>query len=263
MKRVSQPIAWRITTTVSFMVAALIIGAPDLAAQSPSEVRGIGDFNGTWVRDSRSAQPSCEGVGDQRNLPRNGCRFPVAELGVNARARAWWDFFDEPLEGKFYCVPESMPSMLTRNDPMRIDQRADRLVIDHEVFLSKNVTRIVWTDGRGFPPPGDVAYYGHSVGRYEGDELVIETRNFTFDPNGIDYQGQVPSSWAKHITERYSHLGPDRLQMVLTFEDPVFLTRPYTETFEFRRTDDSIEWIDCDPEAAGVPLRMLPPKYVD
>jgi hypothetical protein len=76
----------------------------------------------------------------------------------------------------------------------------------------------------------------------------------------------VPSSWQKRLTERYARDG-DRLRMVLTIDDPVFLKTPYTETFELvkaeAREDAQFEWYPCDLQDAMLPLQALPPKYKD
>ena len=262
----------RITFALFFGITGVLLLGPPLEAQrGRGGGRGGGapaekTISGTWRSVERSNPPACGPFfvieEDERQLPRRGCRFDWRDH-INARTRAWLAFQDEPVEGKFYCVPESIPSNLARGT-VRITQRGDSVVTEQAAILAATIVRTFWTDGRPHPPPGDVAYYGHSIGRYEGDELVVETRNFTFDPNGMDYQLQVPSSWAKRLTERYSLIGPDRLKMVLTVEDPVFLTRPYTETFEYERTDQEIQWItDCDPVSAAAPMLMLLPKYPD
>jgi len=226
------------------------------------------DLGGVWAArrlpENRDLGPCF--TRDSRKLPRIACRFNAEKLNLTARARAWMEFTDEPMEGKFFCIPEPIPSMLTRNLPQRIEQRRDRVIITYDQ-RHHIVTRTIWTDGRKLPDWDEVAFYGHSIGRYEGNELVVETRNFIFDPSGIDTQSQVPSSWSKHLTERYSRIGPDKLKMVLTIEDPVFLKTPYTETFELAvseaREDAQFEWYPCDLEDASLPLQMLPPKHKD
>lgn len=258
----------RNTTIMAIFAIAILAGSIDARAQTAAEMAGLPvDVSGTWsirrLPENRDLGPCF--TRDSRKLPRIACRFPVEKLNLTARAFAWMEFTDEPLEGKFYCVPEPIPSMLTRALPQRIEQRKDRvnIVYDQRHHI---VTRTIWTDGRPLPDWDEVAYYGHSSGRYEGDQLVVETRNFTFDPSGIDTQSQVPSSWAKRLTERYSRIAPDRLRMVLTIEDPVFLKTPYTEAFDMvpaETTDDSFKWYPCDLEDALVPLKMLPPKYKD
>ena len=153
----------------------------------------------------------------------NACHFRLEKLPLNARAIAWLHFQDEAISGRYYCIPDPIPSLLVfPTNVARFHQRNDHVKIEY-VTSTANIERIIWTDGRPFPPPSEVFYYGFSVGHYEGDELVVETRNFTFDPNGIALGGQLPSSWLKRITERYSVTGEDEMQMVLTIEDPVFM----------------------------------------
>jgi hypothetical protein len=250
-------------------VLGLALSVSAAQAQTSAELAGFPvDLNGTWtVRRLPQNEITTPCVTrDARKLPRIACRFDVERLNLTARARAWMAFTDEPLEGKFFCIPEPIPSMLTRNLPLRIEQRRDKVIITYDQ-RHHIVTRTAWTDGRRLPDWDEVAFYGHSVGRYEGNELVVDTRNFTFDPSGIDTQSQVPSSWQKRLVERYSRIGPDRLRMVLTIEDPVFLKTPYTETFELvkaeAREDAQFEWYPCDYEDASLPLQALPPKYKD
>src|SRR5688572_18614291 len=182
---------------------ALVLGATNAAAQTAAEMLGLPvNLGGVWAAqrlpENRLTTPCV--TNDSRKLPRIACRFDIGKLNLTARARAWMEFSDEPLEGKFFCVPEPIPSMLTRNLPQRIEQRKDRVIITYDQ-RHHIVARTAWTDGRSLPDWDEVAYYGHSVGRYVGNELVVETRNFTFDPSGIDTQNQVPSSWQKRLVE--------------------------------------------------------------
>lgn len=228
---------------------------------------GVPDLAGTWVvtkRDNPVSEEICNRHTDARALPRNPCRFDASKLKLTRRAYAWLNFHDEVIEGKYHCVPESIPSLLARAYPVRFDQRFGRLVLEYQITIHNTATRIIFTDGRTHPDIGDTpSYYGSSIGRYEGNELVVDTRRFTFDPNGIDYMTNIPSSWRKRVVERYSRLSPDRMRMVLTIEDPEFLKEPYTETFELSRTDHQIIWTHCDGENALEDLKMIEPKYVD
>ena len=114
--------------TSSFVAVAFIVGAANLEAQFPTEVSELPDISGTWRVVERSNPPACRAgftiAEDERQLPRRGCRLDWSDH-INTRARAWLRFQDEPVEGKFYCVPESIPSTLARNLPVRIVQRAD------------------------------------------------------------------------------------------------------------------------------------------
>jgi hypothetical protein len=89
-------------------------------------------------------------------------------------------------------------------------------------------------------PPG---YYGHSVGRWEGDTLVIDTVGIK---ESVQYQ-RMPHSDQMHITERMRMVAPDILHDQITIEDPVVLEKPYTYTLAYRRLADyeMVEFV-CD-----------------
>ena len=230
-----------------------------------AEVYGVPDLMGVWAvikREHPVNAAICDKHTDSRGLPRNPCRFNADLMHLTKRAFAWLDFHDERIEGKYYCIPESMPSLLVRDFPVRIEQRVGRVTMEYQKSIHNNVSRIVYTDGRSHLDAGDTPlYYGYSIGKYEKDEFIVDTRNFAFDPNGIDYMTNIPSSWRKRIVERYSRMGPDRLKMVLTIEDPEFMTQPYTETIELVKVDYEIAWAHCDVTNAEADLDMLPSKY--
>ena len=90
------------------------------------------------------------------------------------------------------------------------------------------------------PATGAFFVHGYSTGRYEGNQLVVDTTRFAFDPAGI--AGDVmsaPSSTQKHMTERYWREG-DSLRMDLRVDDPIFLLGPITVGMEWRRSEQPL-----------------------
>jgi hypothetical protein len=81
-------------------------------------------------------------------------------------------------------------------------------------------------------PPG---YYGHSVGRWEGDTLVVETVGIKETVPGYN---NIPHSSQMRITERIRLVTPDVLHDQITIEDPVVLAKPVTYTLAYRRLPD-------------------------
>ena len=197
-----------------------------------------------------------EGTGVCPELSREG-----AERLLTARARAFTDAFDELAAPKYDCAPATLPGLFGDPYPFEVRQLADRVTL---TYVKDDVARTVWLEGHGHPEPPIGAFFihGHSTGRYEGNQLVVDTTRFTFDPAGIagDYMS-APSSTQKRLVERYWREG-DNLRMDLTVEDPVFLLAPINYVMEWRRSDQrsSLPW-DCDPEAAQRNLRLLPSKY--
>jgi hypothetical protein len=114
--------------------------------------------------------------------------------------------------------------------------------------LAAQSIEFLWTDGRGHPPPTDLFYHGHSTDRFEGDAFVVETTNFTFDPDGMDDHARIATSVRKTLIERYELTAPDQLLLTLMLDDPVFLDRPVTWTHTYRRSSEPFIGVwECDP----------------
>jgi len=87
--------------------------------------------------------------------------------------------------------------------------------------------RLIPTDGRPHRDDQPPAYRGDSVGRWEGDVFVVDTRNFT-DNTWIWAEGRVsPHSDQLRIVERYRRVDANTLEIEATVEDPEVLTRPW------------------------------------
>ena len=249
------------TTSSRFGGVAILLFAisawPDGARGQSDE---IPDFSGNW--QLLLAPFSCgEWNVDDFGQQRTGCSMPVDQLPLNERGRAWADYFDEPLSPMWDCASAGLPSLLGDPFPINIRQSTDRVVIfyEHDEYL-----RTIWMDGRAHPPASDLFYKGHSIGWYEGDTLVVETTNFTFDPDGLDDHGHIASSPRKRLTERYRRTAPESLEMAITVEDSLFLTEPFTWPRLLRRSAvPPGEWGDCDPALSRRQLDSLPSRYSD
>jgi len=87
--------------------------------------------------------------------------------------------------------------------------------------------RIIPTDGRGHRDDVAPSYRGDSIGRWEGDTLVVDQTNFT-DTNWMFAEGNVSfHSDALHIVERYRRVDANTLEVEATIEDPKVLTQPW------------------------------------
>lgn len=247
----------RLSKRLSLLSLVTALTTSVLVAQSSV----VPDFSGNW-QFIRVFSSCGEWNLDHNGQERHECTSPVDQMPLNARARAWSEFFDEPMGGMWDCVPAPLPSLIAHPTPTHIVQRPDRILMAYE---HDDGRRTVWMDGRRHPPASELFYYGHSIGHYDGDALVIETTNFTFDPDGLDDHGHLPSSPRKRLTERYTRTGPDSLEVEITYEDSLFLTEPFTWTRELRSTAYSVgQWGDCDPEQSRRQLETLPvSKYPD
>lgn len=110
--------------------------------------------------------------------------------------------------------------------PVEIIQTPKRFVY---LFESNNIFHVVPTDGRQRPKELDPKWMGTSVGSYEGDTLVIDTRGF----NGritLDVGAEHPTSDAMHIVERLRYTDANHVAYELTIDDPKVYASPITNT---------------------------------
>jgi hypothetical protein len=200
------------------------------------------DFSGAWGpyrggrgADAKLAPPPATPLAIKPEYAKAYEARRAAEAAANSRG--------EPLAtASSACVPYGMPSMMSvAVYPIEIIQTPRQVTIIAEAF--SEVRRVYI----GKPqqkiddvPPG---YYGRSVGRWEGDTLVIDTVGIK---ESVQYQ-RMPHSDQMHISERMRLVAPDVLHDQITIEDPVVLERPYTYTLAYRRMPDyeMVEFV-CD-----------------
>ena len=130
------------------------------------------------------------------------------------------------------CLPDGMPGMMQGPFPMEILQTQGQVTIIQESFTQ--VRRILLNRPQKKTDEVDPSFYGHSVGRWNGDTLVVETVGIKED---VRYQN-VPHSSAMRITERIRLAQPNVLWDEITIEDPDTLEKPWTFTFAYRRMPD-------------------------
>jgi hypothetical protein len=112
-----------------------------------------------------------------------------------------------------------LPSLY--GDAMRIVQSPTEVAITYEMLHD---TRIIPLDDRPFPDDGVRQYMGISRGHFEGDTLVVETRNFT-DKLTL---GRMVHSEDAVLTERFTRIDPDMINYVVTVDDPRTFETPWT-----------------------------------
>lgn len=92
-------------------------------------------------------------------------------------------------------------------------------------------------DGRRLPEDPNPAWMGYSVGRWEGDTLVVESAGFN-ERGWLDLSGH-PYSEALHVTERFQRLDTGRMRVEMTFADPKTYSRPWTIAVEMNLMADT------------------------
>lgn len=100
-----------------------------------------------------------------------------------------------------------------------------------------NTRRQIYTDGRPLPSDPNPAWLGYSVGRWQGDVLVVDTAGFN-DQVEID-AGRHPHSDRLHIRERFHRIDFGHMDLEITIDDPQMYTKPITFRVTERLMPDS------------------------
>ena len=251
--------------------------AREAAAFAPSEVRDeplpvggdIGAYNSYWVDQGASVvdghrtslivdppdgrlpalQPGIEMATLSLGADLPGTR-PVRVRAAGIGADSWEDrgLAERCLLG-FNSGPPIVPAGYNQN--IQIFQTADHVVILHEMVHD---ARIVPLDGRGHLPAGVRQWMGDSRGYWDGDTLVVESRNFSaktasFNPSVAQAAG---SGETLQLTERFSRTGDDTLLYEYTVNDPATFTRPFTAALSMKRGVGMFEYA-CHEGNYGLP----------
>jgi len=210
--------AWTQTPAVTATATSL---AGKWTAQRPGAGPGAGPAPPPAPRPESDGAPPCTSGFD--------CFF-LANLVLTDTAKAAAESYD-PLSAdnpEATCVGRPTPSALVsaRGYLLEFDlsDAEEKILIRSEWF---NEERTIWMDGRTHPDGSETLVTGHSIGHWEGDTLVVDTRNF--DDHRSPYQIGVPSGSQKHVVERY-RLNDDgtSMQAEFTLEDPEFLAESFT-----------------------------------
>jgi hypothetical protein len=127
----------------------------------------------------------------------------------------------------YQCNPQGFPKLLIDAEPLEMIMLPDRML---QIFQWEHRIRYIWLDGRELPSGDNLdnlgpAWYGHSVGRWEGDTLVVNTVGLD-ERAWLDRPGH-PVSLNTRIEERYRRISPDVIEHEMTVYDPEFYAGPW------------------------------------
>jgi hypothetical protein len=149
-----------------------------------------------------------------------------------------------------HCLPLGLMQLHEHPQPRKIIQNPGLTVILYEAQAG---VRQIFTDGRPLPPAdAQPWWYGYSVGKWDGDTLVVETTGFR-DDVWLDIGGSPLTNKGK-MTERFHRPNYGTLDMEITFEDPSMYSKPFTVKVRHRIMPDTdlIEFI-CGENERSVP----------
>ena len=234
-------------------------GKPNLAAPAPRTADGKPDLSGIWMIN---ADPEPNGPPPGRPpLIRGGNAGAGFKDGLPfqpwaadlQRKRGAETGLNDP-DG--LCLPQGPLQYHVDPQPLKIFQSPRQILI---IYESNYGLRTIYMDGRSLPPLGEVQpfWHGYSVGRWEGDTLVVESNNFHgVDPNNVtpssltllgtgwlDHRGS-PYTEAMKLTERFRRVSYGQLEIELTVDDPKAYTRPFTVRVNQQVVPDGSELIE-------------------
>jgi hypothetical protein len=231
-------------------------GKPDLSAAPLRLADGRIDFSGLWQRDSRiAAFAGPGGAALSPYYPDVTADLKPEDVPFQSWAREEFQRRRERLsidDPAARCKPYGVPAINTYPAPFKI-LHAERLIA---ILYEVNTTyRQIFIDGRKHPPDPQPTWMGYSVGRWEGDVLIVETIGF----NGrgwLDRFGH-PYTEALRVTERFRRPDVGHLQIHVTIDDPKAYTKPFTFTQRQELLVDSelLEHFCTDNEKFGSQLR--------
>jgi len=220
--------------------------APELGVLAPSNLSKARPkppftITGTWFVDLRFP-------GSWRFGPPYPKLTPEAQVHFDAARKA-------QAEGKVYrddigqCWPAGVPLIMTRVWSIAMVQLP---TVIYMISGFMNSVRIINMDGRGHVDPDLLvrSHNGDSVGRWEGDTLVIDTTGFTGDHHWID--SGIPASDALHIVERVKMVDNGlKMQIEYTMTDPKSWEGEWKITKQWNRVDSrdmEIAEVECLPD---------------
>jgi hypothetical protein len=185
-------------------------GKPNLTAPAPRTADGKPDLSGLWKND-----------GGDRLYNNVAADTSVSDVAPSAEAlftKRSLEFGKDSMETQ--CLPLGPAYLTTRYRDMRIVQTPTVIMI----AFDDGMHREIWMDGRSLEKDPNPTWMGYSVGRWDGDVLVVESNGYT-DRSWLDFGGH-PHTEELRITERYTRRSVGRIEVQVTMVDPKLYSKP-------------------------------------
>jgi len=216
-------------------------GKADLSARTPRAANGKPDLSGVWrtAFDSRSENERLFGRGVSAfiepgddpsvfskyfldilvDFPPNASPMRPAAVELFKRNAA-----NKANSSSARCLPQGLPRTDINNyQPFKIIQTPGIIAVLYEV---DNSYRQIYTDGRPLPVDPQPTWGGYSIGRWDGDTLVVDAAGFNAE-TWLDSNGH-PHSEALRVNERFFRRDFGHMDLTVTIDDPKMYTRPWT-----------------------------------
>src|SRR6185503_3932177 len=125
------------------------------------------------------------------------------------------------------CLPQGLPTPASIGPFMAKTVQTPSLLV--VLFEDSGGFRQIFLDGRPHPPDPDPSWVGHSIGKWDGDTLVVDTIGY----NDKSWIGIYPHSEMLHVTERIRRPDVGHLEIRVVFDDPGAFSRPWNQTLNW------------------------------
>jgi len=219
-------------------------GKPNLTAPVPKAPDGKPDISGIWLRVRATGSPGGADFGNTVTYyMTEGATVPLRPWAADLlKQRRYVDLGGgRPSE---HCLPHGIIGGMLPTVPFKLIQHPGITLLLYEQL---DQYRQIFTDGRSWPNDMQPAWYGYSIGYWEGETFVVDTKGFN-DKTWLDDSG-YPHSEAMRTYERFHRLDFGHMDLEITIDDPVAYTEPWSVTLHLALMPDT-ELIEdvCDNE---------------
>ena len=242
-------------------------GKPNLGGPAPKAANGKPDLSGVWqyMRPPGETPPPAPPVASPTTsatadiIPPAVRRSQFWNVGASFKDGLPFQPWAAELHRKrveenskdnpdAHCLPLGVMQLHTHGQPRKIIQTPDVITI---IYEANSGLRQIFTDGRPLPKDPEPWWYGYSVGKWDGDTLVVESNGFK-DLGWLDVEGS-PLTDSGRIIERMRRVDYGHLETEVTIDDPKAYTKPWTVTVHHRIMPNTelIEFVCQENDHAG------------
>ncbi len=207
-------------------------GKPNLKAPTRRMADGKPNLQGIWTTNSDYFKDLANDI-EPNGVP----MLPAAKAIVNERENN-----DHKGDAMAHCMPPGVPRIDTSNSgdalhPFKIVQTPQLVVLLYETS-SNSIFRQVFLDGRPLPKDPQPSWLGYSVGKWDGDSLVVDTVGFNGRAWLDTFKGH-PQTESGRVTERFTRRDFGHMDLQITIADPKMYSRPWTVTLPYTLMADT------------------------
>lgn len=199
---------------------------------------------------AQAQRPAAPDLSGYWELPYDGRNVPRASLLPAVNAAKLAEIAKEDAHAIRWCNILGVPFVMDTGRPLDIRQGSGRIILVSE---TNQPPRYLYTDRTTHIGADifDPTTYGDSVGRWDGDSLVVDTVGFHPERGHRAIPGGGFRTETSHLVERYRLLeGGAVLSVTFTWTDPKVFRTPHTYEFRYHKLPDTYEprtWLPCDP----------------